>query len=263
MISLKIKKSLEKMGLYGYIRNIYRNFIIYIGRNGLKLKLRGTSVKIIISTPLEVNIRRSLYNERWLIEKFLSKIDNQTVIYDIGAHIGLYSLFAAKYKIAPKFIYCWEPEPHIFNRLKENINLNQIKTILPFSTALGSENGVVEMSTESEEFGISVPSFAIKSSTSIPVRVVRGDDWVLEKKLFPPSIIKIDVEGYEFNVIRGLRETIKKSKPIIFLEVHPFLIKNLGFTGEQILDFLKEMGYKINFFSYRGKEEHYILDASK
>ncbi|MCP6718273.1 MAG: FkbM family methyltransferase [Patescibacteria group bacterium] len=260
MINLKIKKFLETIGLYDYIKNIYRSFIIFIGKNGLRLKIQDVSAKIIVSNPIEVSIWQSLCNEGEFLQKFLSKINHHTVFYDIGTHIGLYALSAAKYKITPKFIYCWEPEPFIFKRLQENINLNRIERILPFSVALGSENSIIEMSTRTGELGYFTPTLAIKSSKSTPVQVVKGDDWVYKKKLHLPSIIKIDVEGYEFNVLKGLEATIRQSKPIIFLEIHPAFLKELGIEKEQVLTFLREMDYKITFSSSRGKQEHYIFE---
>lgn len=261
IVKSKPKQLLEKIGLYSHIKNTYRALIICIGKNGLKLKIRNTSAKIIVSNPNELSFYNSLDNEKAFLEEFLSKINRQTIFYDVGAHIGLYSLAAATYKIPPKFIYCWEPEPHNFKRLKENIKLNKINNIEVFPIASGSENTMIGISTKAKEPGSLTPSLARKGSESISVQVVKGDDWILKKKLHLPSIIKIDVEGYEFNVLNGLKETIKKSHPIIFLEVHPAYLKDLGFDKEHILNFLKNLNYKITPFSLaKRKEEHYICE---
>ena len=94
------------------------------------------------------------------------------------------------------------------------------------------------------------------------VRVVKGDEWISREKLHLPTIIKIDVEGYEFEVLQGLRETIKKSRPIIFLELHLAHFKNSGPDRERVLDFLKNLDYKTTNFPLKGREEeHYICES--
>ncbi len=116
------------------------------------------------------------------------------------------------------------------------------------------------MSTRTGELGYLTPTLTIKSSKSIPVQVVKGDDWVLEKKLHLPSIIKIDVEGYEFHVLKGLEATIRKSKPTVFLEIHPTLLKKIGIEKEQVLNFLYGLNYATTFSSLRENQEHFIFD---
>ncbi len=261
IVNQKVKGFLEKIGLYYYLKNSYRFFLVFLGKRGLKLKVQDTNAKIIISNPNEFSIYQSLDGEKIFLQKFLSRINNETVFYDIGANIGMYSLCAAKYKVCPRFIYCWEPEPFNFKRLKENIGLNDIEDIAAFPVALGSKNAVLELWTDAKEPGSLTPSFTRKSSKSIPVQVTRGDDWVLRKKLYLPSIMKIDVEGYEFDVLKGFEKTISKSKPIIFLEIHPFFLKNLGIKKEQVLNFLYGLNYTTTFSSLRKNQEHYILES--
>ncbi|XOB42191.1 MAG: FkbM family methyltransferase [Candidatus Nealsonbacteria bacterium] len=261
IVNQKVKGFLEKINLYYYLKSGYRSFIILLGKRGLKLKVQDARARMIVSNPNELSIYQSLDGEKTLLQKFLNRINNKTVFYDIGANIGMYSLCAAKYKVCPKFIYCWEPEPFNFKRLKENIDLNDIKNITAFPVALGSENVVLELWTDAKEPGSLTPSFTRKSSKSISVQVVRGDDWVLEKRLYLPSIIKIDVEGYELNVLKSFKKTISKSKPIIFLEIHPFFLKNLGIKKEQVLNFLYGLNYTTTFSSLRENQEHYILES--
>ncbi len=256
----KVKGFLEKIGVYDYLKNNYRSFLIFLGKKGLKLKIKDVSAKIIVSNPNELGIYQSLDGEKVLLQKFLNKVNHKTVFYDIGANIGMYSLCAAKYKISPKFIYCWEPEPFNLKRLNENINLNDIKNITVFPIALGSENAVLKLWTEAKEPGSLTPSLTRKSSKSISVQVARGDNWVSKKKLYLPTIMKIDVEGYEFHVLKGLEATIRKSKPIIFLEIHPVFLKKLRIEKSQVLDFLRNLNYKAIFSSSRRRQEHYIFE---
>ncbi len=262
IVNQKVKGFLEKINLYYYLKSGYRSVITFLGKRGLKLKVQGTRAKMIVSNPNELSIYQSLDGEKSFLQKFLNRINDKTVFYDVGANIGMYSLCAAKYKISPKFIYSWEPEPFNFKRLKENIDLNGIKNITAFPIALGSENTVLGLRTDAKEPGSLTPSLTRESSRSVSVQVARGDDWVSEKKLQLPSIMKIDVEGYEFNVLKSFKKTINESKPIIFLEIHPFFLKKLGIEKEQVLNFLYSLNYVTTFSSSRENQEHYILESS-
>ena len=261
IVNQKVKGFLEKINLYYYLKSGYRSVITFLGKRGLKLKVQGTRAKMIVSNPNELSIYQSLDGEKSFLQKFLNRINDKTVFYDVGANIGMYSLCAAKYKVSPRFIYSWEPEPFNFKRLKENIDLNGIKNITAFPIALGSENTVLGLRTDAKEPGSLTPSFTRESSGSVSVQVARGDDWVSEKKLQLPSIMKIDVEGYEFNVLKSFKKTIIKSKPIIFLEIHPEFLENLGIKKQQVLSFLHDLNYTITFSSLRKGQEHYILES--
>ncbi len=262
LVSPDARKFFKKIGLYVYIKNIYRTFIFLIGKNGLKLKIKDVSVKIFVSHPHELNYYYSLSGEREFLQKFLNKINSQTVFYDIGAYIGLYSLCAARYKIIPKSIYCWEPDPFNFKRIQENINLNNAD-VIAFPVALGEKDAVMEMSTGAEGLGSSQSSLVRKGHKSVSVKVVNGDAWIFRQKINLPTIIKIDVEGYEFNVLNGLKETIKKSHSDIFLEIHPIYLKRVGLNEECILNFLKNLNYKITPFPLlQRQEKHYICEFS-
>ena len=70
-------------------------------------------------------------------------------------------------------------------------------------------------------------------------------DSFLKNKRLPVSLIKIDVEGDELNVLKGARETIRKNLPDIFIELHPWYINPL-----KIIDELKSHGYSVKTFKY-------------
>jgi FkbM family methyltransferase len=255
----KVKEFLEKIGLYKFIRRLYRSLLMLWGRRGLKLRIKGSNAKIIVSNPNELNLYRYLDNEQDFIEELLKRIETNTVFYDIGAHVGLYSLLVAKCKIRPKFVYSWEPEPFNFKRLNENIELNKINNARAFQVALGNENNMLKLYTKAEEPGSLTPSLIGEFSFSRRVKVVRGDDFVSEKNLYLPSIIKIDVEGYEYNVLKGFRETISKARPIIFLEIHPSFLEKMGSSEKEVLDFFHNLNYKALSVFPRGNQKHYIL----
>ena len=69
------------------------------------------------------------------------------------------------------------------------------------------------------------------------------DDYVQTKNITKIDFIKIDIEGGEYNALRGMREVLSKMKPILLLEISDFALKNANHSEEEILALLKENGY--------------------
>ena len=77
------------------------------------------------------------------------------------------------------------------------------------------------------------------------VKVVRLDTEVIALNIKKVSLIKIDVEGYELNVIRGALNTIRKFKPILFVELNEENLKQYGHSSETLVNLLWELGYRV------------------
>ena len=163
---------------------------------------------------------------------------------DVGAHHGAYSfLLAPKTKINDTFVQC-EPDPDAKKDLICNLTVlkklfDHIKIEFVFDP-ISNENFVSKQPTD---YGHPVYSSENKNNNSDKtIRSIKVDDLV-EKLSLNPNFIKIDVEGAEYEVLQGAKNTLKKYKAIIMLEKHPTLIsKNISF--DIIDNFLNEVGYK-------------------
>ena len=71
-------------------------------------------------------------------------------------------------------------------------------------------------------------------------------DELIERNLDPPEIIKIDVEGHEFDVLLGARKLLLAKKPLLSLELHPGLLARRGACGLAIAEYLEDAGYVIH-----------------
>jgi FkbM family methyltransferase len=136
---------------------------------------------------------------------------------DIGAAIGNHSLFFVKCCQAGQ-VYSFEPVKAVFDHLLQNIEANQITNIHPKNIALGEKNGQVGMilSNAPVERGGMLMSKVNESGSG--VRMARLDDILLQESLEEITCIKIDVEGYCLQVLKGARQTIATYHPAIFCE---------------------------------------------
>lgn len=170
----------------------------------------------------------------WL-KKHLNLTDK--VVWDVGAHVGYHSFSFAALVGEKGRVVSFEPNRFNQKRFAKNLRLNPdlAKRIKIIKAALSNKNGTVDLISSDEventrSSGSHLDSTVPPENLSVydgfmktKVKTYRTDDLVTKKNVPPPNIIKIDVEGAEELVIRGAEKTIRKYKPILFIEVHGIL----------------------------------------
>jgi FkbM family methyltransferase len=157
------------------------------------------------------------------------------IIYDVGAAIGTFSLLLNK---KAHQVIAFEPDPTHFAVLSENISLNHGTNITAYQTALGKETGQLVLFTDKDTGG-TCPSFIPTNHKSrIYAEVISGDSFVENHPV--PDILKIDVEGFEIEVLEGFKNTLKSGQiKYVFIEIHHGLIKRAGKDEKIIEEYLK------------------------
>jgi FkbM family methyltransferase len=194
--------------------------------------------------------------------------------YDVGANIGHHTLFMSRHADR---VFSFEPFSVVRNEMARKLKYAGAENVTIFPVALGDENetGSFRPPTGATQgtgtLGHILPDNA--SSTTIPVQVARGDDFFAANQLPPISLLKMDVEGYETKVLSGLRETIWRDRPPIFLEIQPEKESAVEASkGERIEDLLypdhllfgvthSRGRFVVKPFSLGGTEEALVLPA--
>ena len=161
-------------------------------------------------------------------------------VIDIGAKIGVFSLAFSKFVGPTGTVFSFEPTPDSFEILKMNKSVNNLKNIIIEKKAITDESGVATL----EIFEAS-GSNRLNSNceNGISVDCISLDDYFLDnhKKI---SFIKIDVEGLEPRVLKGMKNILKESiKLKILFEYNPKLLKFFGYIPEKILEDLTKQGF--------------------
>lgn len=191
------------------------------------------------------------FEEMMFLLHFLSEDD---LFADIGANIGGYTILASKIKKATS--YAFEPAPETLEILRKNIALNKIENKVEiFDCALGSTSGSVNFtSLKDSENQIVVQ----KSDSTVKVKICCLDE-LLET---PPQLIKIDTEGFEYNVLKGAERIISDSRQkVILIEINGH-VEYYGNTDADVHNYLLAHGYKIYSYSPE-KRELYQVDSYK
>ncbi len=183
-------------------------------------------------------------------DKLLELAKDKKCVFDVGAHIGLCSLPLSKIIAKGGIIYSFEASDKNRYFLKEHIrinNINNIKTI-PFLIGSCSKQKVRFFETDDVS---GVPSIANLSRLNNSINTVSTnkiqislDDFCKQNNTIP-DIIKIDVEGAEFEILAGAKDIITKYKPEIIISLHPKHLKELGNNINGIFDFCKKFSYQL------------------
>lgn len=140
----------------------------------------------------------------------------EDLFVDIGANVGSYTILASKNAGAETVSI--EPVPSTFEQLLDNINLNRLsEKVIALNIAVGQKSGRLRFTTSLDTVNHVVPENSEEKAT-IEVPVQRLDDVLKEKS---PFLMKIDVEGFETEVLRGAEETLSRGTlQAIIMEVN-------------------------------------------
>ena len=140
----------------------------------------------------------------------LKKYEKKDVI-DAGAANGdTPAIFSREY--AFRNIYAFEPEKNNYIKLLENIKRFCLKNVIPVNKGVGDKNRKLKITNEEGQSHISVHG-------NQDVEIVTIDEFV-EKNNITVALIKMDIEGFEYNAVKGAEKTIKDQKPILLISIY-------------------------------------------
>ena len=151
------------------------------------------------------------------------------VFYDIGANIGFFAVLAARLVGSSGRVYAFEPNPACSSQVRRNADLNGFSHVEVVEAAVSSTSGHARLRLGGTNLSSAI---AGESEPGIDVALISVDDFMRDKSPRPPALVMIDVEGAEIEVLRGMRETISRHRPVIMCEVH--------WIGEQFLKYCAE-----------------------
>jgi FkbM family methyltransferase len=199
-----------------------------------------------------------------IIEHFTPKRGD--IVVDIGAHIGHYTIIASKRVGANGKVVAIEASPSNFEILNRNIKLNQLANIINLNHVVYSKETKLKLYLPGEESGHTIYNTVISDRARNEDKFVEVNantlDYLLQSKGIKQeqiNWIKIDVEGAEFEVLKGAANILSNSKDIaILIEIHN--LRDSTNLYRPIVEFLNLYNFKIEFEkSHHGGEKHIIV----
>jgi len=208
-IFLRSRKIFKNWYIYPkiYFKLTKKEYAIFETKFGQKIKIRVNSTDLMALTHV------------WLIEEYAKKnfdIKSSDTVIDVGAHIGLFTLYASQScKIGN--IYSYEPVKENFEILKENMNINNLKNVKIFNLAVSNSNSTITLFMNNDESGHSMFS---ESSENIIVKSTSLMKIFDDNKIKECNFLKLDCEGAEYEIIEKLPSTYFEMIEKIIIEYH-------------------------------------------
>jgi FkbM family methyltransferase len=174
------------------------------------------------------------------------------VVIDCGAHLGTLAITASKLVGATGRVIACEMHPRTYSYLAVNVKENQCANIELHNVAIGDEEKTVSVT---DEYVSDINHVSPLGTLQAPMRTIdsiaKGTDHI--------DLIKLDIEGYEFQALKGAMETLPKTRSVYF-EAAPRNFARYGYTLRDILVFLQERGFDCYAFDEEGKT--YAIDET-
>jgi FkbM family methyltransferase len=165
---------------------------------------------------------------------------------DIGANIGFYTFRLAA--LSPQVLSV-EPNPVLARQIKIASSLARIRNVTVIAAACGSDNGQGHLHVPLTAEGVADPGqahLAVDQEAGTPVPIERLDDLVERARLSDVGFVKIDVEGAEFQVLRGAEGLLSNARPVVLCEIQDIWCARYGNKASDVFSLLNGYGYVAN-----------------
>jgi len=228
---------LRKVFYYWLYSKLHKNKMIIKEVQGSKMHLNlddfGLSKQLFLNGIREPECTRIMKDQ----------LRKGMTIAEVGANIGYYALMEAQIIGDKGKIYAIEPFPPNYELLKKNIELNSFDDRVDLhNIAISNEQGTTKLFLN-EKHNLCNMLESGNSEGFVEVETKTLDDFIKGKKL--PDLIRMDIEGYEYYVLEGMKKTLKDcSSCKMFIEVHPFQMFEKGLDYKKPIKMLFDSGFK-------------------
>jgi len=167
---------------------------------------------------------------------FGATVADGSTVFDLGGHVGFYTLLASELVGSKGKVFVFEPAPRNIFYIKEHLRLNHVKNVTVIEAAVSDRCGTVSFHLEEEARGF---LGHIASDGRFQVKTVALDELISRGELPIPDYIKIDIEGAEMMALLGAKSLLAKAHPVIFLATHG------SGVHQECCRLLKSLGYEL------------------
>jgi FkbM family methyltransferase len=166
---------------------------------------------------------------------------------DVGANIGWHTLIAAS-RVSPNGrVFAFEPVSSTFSELQSNIDLNRLTNVELYQIGLSDSSGSVDIFANKENDSGGNSMFGTADYTRLEtIQTRRGDEVLMSRGVEQIDLLKVDVEGAEMYVLRGLERYFAEGRiKAMMLEVNGSLLRAAGSSPRELLDFVHGKGFAV------------------
>lgn len=170
------------------------------------------------------------------------------VFYDIGANVGFFTMIGAKLVGATGAVYAFEPVPYLARAVHQNACRNRFWNVNIIEYAVADRVGTDTLQLTAHPGGATLSSTGVRPADvveEVPVNLMTIDAWVADGRLKPPNVVKIDVEGAEEAVLKGMIHTLLAHRPTVIYEIDDLNEASYVQRRAQLMSFFTRIGYQV------------------
>lgn len=246
---LLFKIKFLKKRYFGIHKRIFKPFNLFNGVTRTK-RCNGLLMYLHIDDWIQENLYFLGEYEKAELKSIDQFLTNDGVFIDIGANIGLFTLHATKV-VSNGQIISFEPFPSNFKSLTKNVALNKLSNICMENMAIGEKEGTINLYYDEKEKNLGmVSAISIEGGIQKEVKVTSLDSYLKNESFTKIDLIKIDIEGFEYSALLGMKNTLRTYHPSLLIEI---LNDNKSLTHQlKCEDLLKGFGYNKYFIDDDG-----------
>ena len=236
------------------IWSLYTRLICRIYKNIDRFEVNINNIKVFFST-------KDSYSKLWFFPRYdggrihekpvtdllLETLSASKCFVDVGAHLGWYTCLAGKH-MPDGIVYGFEMDDLNYSLLQNNVKINGCHNIKTYHIAVTDTSGRASYIRNSK---IPSPTFKLsptvqdkKSGEVISIEAITLDDFFKDKEVLP-DVVKIDVEGAETKVLRGMKTIMNNGMAKLFVEIHPDVLPVFNSSAEEVVSLLIVNGYEV------------------
>jgi FkbM family methyltransferase len=223
------------------LRNILRRLFAGAGQIA-----SGPAAGLRFDAGADQRFRSGEY-ERPVQDRITGLVRGGDVCYDVGANLGFFSVLLARLAGPTGAVYAFEPVPQNAALIERNARLNQLQTIKVRNVAVSNRDGSSDLLLARHVGGAMLEEAGTPPDLAgrLTVRTATLDKLVEDREIPPPSFVKIDVEGAELSVLRGMQRILRESRPTVLLELDDSTEQGCEQKVTDCQALLLELGYRV------------------
>jgi FkbM family methyltransferase len=167
------------------------------------------------------------------------------VALDVGANVGLHTIGMSRLVGPDGRVFAFEPDPHNFRLLETNLRLNDARNVTARRCAIGDADGVCRLARNPRNYADCRVTAELPGWVSREVDMTTLDAALPELPAGSVRFVKLDVQGSECRVLRGMRRTLARHPDVVMVvEVFPGGLRGAGASARELMELLAELGFE-------------------
>jgi len=220
--------------------------LLYKNKNEFTVSVRDNTVYFDTSNKYSKKwffprVGKVRIHEPGLLREIEQYMQQDSVFFDVGSHLGYFScMLAVGYP--ERRVYSFEMNPYSIVQIKNNIEENKFKNVHVINAAISDKDGLISI----QDPEIPNPGGQIRKGNNKKLEIpsLTIDRYCIDNNL-KPDILKIDVEGAELQVLKGMTKLLNRGC-ILFIEVHPVKLFDFNTNASELLCYLNNFDYSLD-----------------